>query len=92
MLQDGRFEEAVEDLTEAVKLNPALPEAYNARGFAYFRLKRYAAAIGDFDEAIRLRPAYPNAYTNRSAARRAAGDKSGASEDEAKARTLLEPK
>ena len=80
----------MEDLTEAVKVNPALPEAYNARGFAYFRLKRYAAAIADFDEAVKLNPAYANAYTNRSAARRAAGDKSGASEDEAKARALLE--
>jgi len=49
----------------------------NARGYAHFRLKQYAKALADFDQAIRLNRSYLNAYINRSATRRAAGDKPG---------------
>jgi tetratricopeptide (TPR) repeat protein len=89
-LQDDRYEEAIQQLTEALKLDPSLTLAYNARGFAHFRLKQYAEAIADFDEAIRLNPSYLNAYVNRSAARRAAGDRAGADADQAKARELMQ--
>jgi len=92
LLQEEHFQEAIEQLTEALKLDPALSLAYNARGYAYIRLKRYAEALADFDEAIRLNPSYLNAYVNRGSTRRAAGDKPGADADKAKAQELTQGK
>ena len=89
MIQEERFAEAIEPLSQAVKLDPFLATAFNARGYAYFRLKKLPQAIADFDQAIKLNPVYANAYTNRSGAKRAAGDKTGADADQAKARDLL---
>jgi tetratricopeptide (TPR) repeat protein len=88
LLADGKFAEAIEQLTLALQLQPSLALAYNARGFAHYRLKQYPQAIADYDEAIRLNPSYANAYLNRSVARRAAGDKAGADADQAKSREL----
>ena len=88
MIQDGHFQEAIGLLTEAVKLDPFFAAAYNARGYAELRLKRYTEAIADFDQAIRINPAYANAYTNRAVARRASGDKAGAESDTTAAQKL----
>jgi tetratricopeptide (TPR) repeat protein len=90
LLQEEHYDEAIRQLTEALKLDPVLAQAYNARGFAHFRLKHYAKAIADFDEAIRFFPGYANAYVNRAVARRASGDTAGAIEDQARARELTE--
>jgi tetratricopeptide (TPR) repeat protein len=88
-IQEEHFAEAIGPLTQAVKLDPYLATTFNARGYAYYRIKKYAEAIADFDEAIKLNPVYGNAYTNRGVAKRAAGDKPGADADQAKARDLL---
>ena len=89
MILEERFAEAIAPLSEAAKLDPFLATTFNARGYAFYRLKKYAEAIADFDQAIKLNPMYGNAYTNRSGARRAMGDKAGADADQAKARELL---
>ena len=52
----GRFEDAIADFTEAIRLNPKEDGAYAWRGRAKMELKRYEAAIADFTEAIRLNP------------------------------------
>jgi Flp pilus assembly protein TadD len=91
LIQEERFSEAVGPLTQAIKLDPFLATTFNARGYAYYRLKKYPEAMADFDEAIKLNPLYGNAYTNRGVVRRAAGDKAGADADQAKARDLLKP-
>jgi tetratricopeptide (TPR) repeat protein len=89
LIQEERFAEAIEPLSQAVRLDPYLATAFNARGYANYRLKKLPQAIADFDQAIKLNPLYGNAYTNRSVAKRAAGDNTGADADQAKARSLL---
>jgi tetratricopeptide (TPR) repeat protein len=55
----------IADYTEALRLDPRNPRAFNSRGFAYIKLKDYLAAIEDFDQAIDLDSEYGVAYNNR---------------------------
>jgi Flp pilus assembly protein TadD len=87
-IQDGKFAEAIEQLSGAIRLDPTSARAYNARGYAHMRLKHFADAVSDFDNAIRLDPNYVNAYQNRAAARRGLDDTAGSDADLAKAREL----
>lgn len=82
------FEKAVKSYDDAVRLNPDLSQALNGRGYAYLRLREAVHATADFSEAIRLNPNYLNAYQNRAMARRMAGDRDGAAEDDRQAREL----
>jgi tetratricopeptide (TPR) repeat protein len=61
----GRYQSAVDDFNEAIRLKPDYADAYNNRGGAYFKLRRYQLAVKDFNEAIRLKPDYADAYNNR---------------------------
>jgi tetratricopeptide (TPR) repeat protein len=64
----GDYAEAVEKLTEAIRLDPQYAPAYSSRGFAYLHTGRSQEAIQDYDEAIRLAPENPNQaddYYNR---------------------------
>ncbi|MBX5494336.1 MAG: tetratricopeptide repeat protein [Bryobacteraceae bacterium] len=81
LTQQRKLGEALAELNEAIRLNPSLAAAYNARGYVYLLLRDYTRAVADFDAAIRLNPRYANAYHNRGVARRALGDWKGASKD-----------
>ena len=51
-----RYDKAIADFNEAVRLNPRDPFAYTSRGMAWQNQKDYDKAIADFNEAIRLEP------------------------------------
>jgi tetratricopeptide (TPR) repeat protein len=91
LTQQERWDEALKELDEAIRLNPNLAQASNARGYVYLRLRSWQKAIADFDAAIHVNPAYSNAYHNRAAAKKAAGDQAGSAADEAKAKSLDSP-
>jgi hypothetical protein len=83
-----RYREAVAELTEAIRLAPDFAMAFNARGFAMFKLHEPANAIEDLDHAILLDPGYANAYRIRAVAKDSIGDAAGAAVDFEKSRQL----
>ncbi|WP_341526003.1 tetratricopeptide repeat protein [Nostoc sp. UHCC 0302] len=63
--QTGKFQKAVEDLTQAIELDPQNALAYNRRGDAYYQLGDYEKAQADSSQAILLNPQDDNAYYDR---------------------------
>ena len=63
----GQLERAIQDLDEAIRLDPQLAMSYANRGLAYGNLGQYQQAIQDYSEAIRLDP-QPSLYYNRGTA------------------------
>jgi tetratricopeptide (TPR) repeat protein len=92
LIQQGKYREAVDELTAALNAKPEFALALNARGFAYVLLKDWPRATADLDAALRLDPNYANAYQNRSFARKGSGDAPGAAIDEAKWKELTTKK
>jgi tetratricopeptide (TPR) repeat protein len=66
--ETGKFDEAVVDLSEAIRLDPQDARALVNRGIAWAGKKDFDKAITDFNEAIRLDPKLAPAYGNRSLA------------------------
>ncbi|MGV0005256.1 MAG: tetratricopeptide repeat protein [Candidatus Porifericomitaceae bacterium WSBS_2022_MAG_OTU9] len=60
-----KYEEAIVDYTEAIKLKPDNPAAYYNRASTKSNLGRHDEAIEDYTEAIKLKPDNPAAYYNR---------------------------
>jgi lipoprotein NlpI len=70
----GQYERAIEDLDQAIRLNPNVAQAFSTRGAAYANKGQYDRAIQDYDQAIRLNPNFAVAFSNRGDAYRAKGD------------------
>ena len=54
----GKFQEAVNVLDEAIRLDANLAEAYFLRGDSFTRLGKHDRPFDDFSAAIRLKPDY----------------------------------
>ncbi len=74
----GDIHGAIQDLTQAIKMNPNFAPAYSVCGGAYFALGDYQGAIACHDQAIRLNPKLAESYGDRALARYELGDKQGA--------------
>jgi tetratricopeptide (TPR) repeat protein len=61
----GRYNEAISDFSEAIKIDPEGHVYYYNRGNAYMDLKKFEKAISDYTRTIELNPKYIDAYINR---------------------------
>jgi tetratricopeptide (TPR) repeat protein len=61
----GEHGRAIEDFSEAIKLNPASADAYNNRGNEFGDLNQYEQGIADLTKAIELRPDFAEGFSNR---------------------------
>jgi hypothetical protein len=61
----GDYVTAIEEYTQAIRLDPNFVYAYAGRGFAYGYKGDYDRAIADCTQAIRLDPNLANAYNTR---------------------------
>lgn len=68
-----KWEQAIAEYDQAIRLKPDYAEAYNNRGYAYYWKGPSTQAIADLSKALELRPDYPYAYNTRGAAYMASG-------------------
>lgn len=61
----GDDDKAIEDLNEAVRLDPQSAMAFNNRGLAWQKKKKYDQAIQDFTTAVEIEPKLYTAYKSR---------------------------
>ena len=52
----GKYEEAVDELSILLGINPSSDTGYYRRGLAKYRLREYRQALQDLEQAIRLKP------------------------------------
>jgi tetratricopeptide (TPR) repeat protein len=86
--ENGEYDNAIADFTEAIRLNPKLAEAirlspeyalaYTARGTAYARKGKHDLAIDDYTEAIKFNTEFPFTYVSRGLAHKGKGDSDNA--------------
>jgi tetratricopeptide (TPR) repeat protein len=73
-LINGRYEESISPLTEAIQMNPKDTTTYFYRGISYYNIGNYKQAIEDFGRAIELSPGYAEPYYTRGVAYLTHGD------------------
>jgi predicted O-linked N-acetylglucosamine transferase (SPINDLY family) len=69
----GRFEEALAHLGQAVALRPGDPRLHFNRGNTHYALGQRDAALADYDRCVALAPGFPPAWNNRGNALREMG-------------------
>lgn len=61
----GNINDALQDYTRAIELNPKSVKAYTNRGSAKCLLKDYNSAFSDFNSAINLDPTNSEIYRSK---------------------------
>jgi tetratricopeptide (TPR) repeat protein len=84
LLEEGRNDEAIADLTRAIKAYPEHAESYYYRGRAYMAKANFEAAIADFTRAIEIDPENRENYRMRTYIYRHLGYNDLAEEEERK--------
>lgn len=65
LMKQGKYDDAIDEYTSAITLDPILVSAYLGRGQAYFLNGRSLMALTDYSTAIRLDPNSTAAYYGR---------------------------
>ena len=68
-LQQGKYDEAIVDYNEAIRINPESAQAYTNRGTVKVVFGQHDDAIADYDQAIHINSQSAEAYTNRGIAK-----------------------
>jgi adenylate cyclase len=58
----GRYEETLQHMDAALKLDPLQPRLSNTKGIALWALGRYDEALESFNAVLKLSPEFPGAY------------------------------
>ena len=66
--EQRKYDRAINDYNEALRLNPRHANGFSNRGVAFTRKGEYDRAIESFNDAIRLNPNHVDAFTNRGVA------------------------
>ncbi len=78
LYREKRYDEAVAQFTEALKLRPDFAQAANNLGFVYYRQQRYAEAARWLENTLKIDPSRAVAHLNLGDAYFHAGDKAKA--------------
>ncbi len=62
--KENRLKKALEELSQAIEINPENPEAYFWRARTFIRQGQYDNAIADLNAVVNLNPSYSAAYDN----------------------------
>lgn len=84
----GKMRQAIDDYTQAIKLDPTHDDVFAARGELYYELREYKLALADFDAATRLNPNDAVDWAWRSRVEGHLGNADGANADLAHAHEL----
>jgi tetratricopeptide (TPR) repeat protein len=84
----GRNRDAIDDISEAIKLRPSVAKLYSDRGFYLCAIGRSREALKDHDYAITLEPKNSIYFHERSVCLNRIGDRQAALADISKAITL----
>ncbi|XP_078063127.1 uncharacterized protein LOC144489051, partial [Mustelus asterias] len=68
MANEGRYGDAVEYFTEAIKYDPKEYRLFGNRSYCYERLKQYSRALSDAQIAVNLNPSWPKGYFRKARA------------------------
>lgn len=64
-LQAEKYDKAIKDFDQIIKLDPKMDSAYYLRGFCYEKLNDYPHALKDYTKVLKLAPNDADNYYNR---------------------------
>jgi tetratricopeptide (TPR) repeat protein len=84
----NRYQEAMADCNESLRLRPGDGNTLGTRGLVYLKLKKLDLALADYDTALQADPKDAFSLYGRSIAKRLNGDEAGANVDIAAAKRI----